>query len=129
MIGACEGKWTAPMRGYAFDLHCYYTPRPGCKPPESSNPMCQMDPLLEGVLQRVAHLTGASRDNIGDAQILKYGEDPQRLRLYESHHDQIKYQARPAVPEGVRVIWLLGDSYLTFLSPDLVLVASATPLA
>jgi len=57
--------------------------------------VCKEDPMMQGVVDRIVNLTGITKENHEDYQLLKYevGE------LYEAHTDYIKFRA-----DGPRIV-------------------------
>eukprot|EP00568_Trieres_chinensis_P011318 CAMPEP_0183301536 /NCGR_PEP_ID=MMETSP0160_2-20130417/7617_1 /TAXON_ID=2839 ORGANISM="Odontella Sinensis, Strain Grunow 1884" /NCGR_SAMPLE_ID=MMETSP0160_2 /ASSEMBLY_ACC=CAM_ASM_000250 /LENGTH=498 /DNA_ID=CAMNT_0025464173 /DNA_START=17 /DNA_END=1513 /DNA_ORIENTATION=- len=69
---------------------------------------CEDDPLIQGVMERIAHLTGIPEPNYESLQVLRY-ENGQR---YGEHADYIPYQKER--PCGVRILTLfmyLNDEF------------------
>eukprot|EP00966_Prymnesium_polylepis_P334511 7389886-Prymnesium_polylepis.1 len=80
---------------------CAYTPRPGCAGGGGAS-SCHEDPLLEGVLERIAELTAAPRPNLSIVNLLRYADGER----YATHHDQTHF-VRPPLAEGARVYTVL----------------------
>ena len=80
---------------------CAYVPRPGCGP-GSGDSSCREDPLLRGVLERIAELTRAPLPNLSIINVLRY----QHGESYLTHHDQTHF-LEPPLAEGARVYTVL----------------------
>lgn len=62
--------------------------------------ICEGNPVIRPVIERIAEVTGTHRDNHEDLQLLRYEPG----QFYNQHHDYIEYQQ--ALPCGVRMLTL-----------------------
>jgi hypothetical protein len=84
--GEMLGRWS----------RCKYQPLPAC-----THPTCRPDPLLTGLLDRVAKITNSTRLHLGPIELRQYevGEYSQ------AYIDQIHFED-PQLPEGP-VVWVV----------------------
>jgi prolyl 4-hydroxylase len=62
--------------------------------------ICESNPVIMPVIERIATVTGTHRDNHEDLQLLRYEPG----QFYNQHHDYIEYQQ--GLPCGVRMLTL-----------------------